>query len=102
MNFRYQSIKHKRMILREETVADSILQVLDEVKKRLGKNMIISCEKGVLVIRKRGYNSTVYSVNYKENALSQNTRVTMDGMITKVAIYREQESESSQEKPPKK
>lgn len=102
VKFQYQSIKHKRMILREETVADSIIQVLDEVKKKTGKKYVISCEKGVMVIRKRGYNSTVYSVNYKENALSQNTRITMDGMVTKVAIYREQESESDQEKPPKK
>lgn len=102
VKFQYQSIKHKRIILREETVADSILQILDEVKKKTGKKYVISCEKGVLFIRKRGYNSTIYSINRKENALSQNTRVTMDGMITKVAVYREQESESGQEKPPKK
>ena len=101
LNFQYKSIKHKRKIIREETISDAILSILDEVKKKTGTKYVIYCEKGVLTIRKRAYNKKIYTLNQKDSALSQNTRVTMDGMVTKVAIYRDQESEKK-ERPPKK
>ncbi|MBS7007052.1 XkdQ/YqbQ family protein [Anaerostipes sp.] len=101
LNFQYKSIKHKRKIIREEYISDAILTILEEVKKKTGIKYVIYCEKGVLTIRKRAYNKKIYTLNQKDSALSQNTRVTMDGMVTKVAIYREQESEKK-ELPPKK
>lgn len=102
LNFQYKNIKHKRTIIRDVNVSDAIIAVLNEVKKKTGTKYVISFEKGALTVKKRGTNSKIYTINSKESALTENTKVTMDGVITKVAIYREQESQSTKEQPPKK
>lgn len=102
LNFQYKSIKHKRTIIREVNVSDAIISVLNEVKKKTGTKYVISFEGGALTVKKRGTNSKIYTINRKESALTENTKVTMNGVITKVAIYREQESQSTKAQPPKK
>ena len=102
LNFQYKNIKHKRTIIRDVNVSDAIIAVLNEVKKKTGTKYVISFERGALTVKKRGTNSKIYTINSKESALTENTKVTMDGVITKVAIYREQESQSTKEQPPKK
>lgn len=102
LNFQYKNISHKRTIIRDTHVSDAIIAVLDEVKKKTGTKYVISCEKGVLTVKKRATNKKIYTINRKESALKENTKVTMDGVVTKVAIYREQEMQGNQEMPPKK
>lgn len=102
LDFQYESITHRRKIIREVCVSDAILEILEEVRKKTGTKYVISFEKGIMTIRKRGQNKKIYRIDSKESALKETTKVTMNGMITKVAIYREQEMQGAKEMPPKR
>lgn len=102
LDFQYKSIKHKRIIVRETNVSDAIIAVLEEVRKKTGTKYVISYEDRALTVKKRGTNKKIYVINKKKSALKENTKVTMDDMVTKVAIYREQDPQGNKEMPPKK
>lgn len=102
LDYDYEGTKHKRKVYRGEKVSDVLTKILKEAKKKTGTKYIVFCKKGIVYIRERGYNKKIYELNHKENALSQNTKVTMDGMVTKVSIYKEQEITGKKDKAPKK
>lgn len=86
MNYNYQSIKHGKLALRGNLADIITSDILDKVKERTGKKYVISSVKDVIQINPIGSNTAVYSIKAGENAVSTQTVVTMEGMITRVKI----------------
>lgn len=84
--FNYSQITHPKTVLRSQAISDSIIEILEEVKKKTGKKYVVYFEKDVLYINTVGTNTTIYSVKKRENALKISTEETMEGMVTKVVI----------------
>lgn len=88
IKYSYESIKHKKTVFRSDNISDIIITLLEEVKKKTGKDYVIRCEKGVMLIEHAGANKTVYKVQDKDNSASVSYNETMDGMVTKVKIIK--------------
>lgn len=84
--FNYESITHSKKILRCQYISDSIIEILDEVKKKTGKRYTIYSENDVMHIETMGQNTTVYGIKKKKNISRVKTTETLDGMVTKVVI----------------
>lgn len=86
MEYSYESITHSKLVLRG-TLSDIIMSdILDLVKDRTGNGYVILSSKDVIQIKGRGQNTTVYNIEYGKNAIGTLSRVTMDGMTTRVKI----------------
>ena len=86
LSYSYSSITHSKLALRGNLADIFIDDVLELVRERTGKKYVIRSEKDVMKVMNEGENSTVYSFNYGENAISTTSECTMDGMVTKVVI----------------
>lgn len=86
MKYNYLSIKHSKLALRGNLADIITSDILDKVRERTGKKYVISSVKDVLQIDQIGSNTVLYSIKAGENAVSTQTVVTMDGMITRVKI----------------
>ena len=88
VSFKYSSITHTQLIYHDKSIADILIDILDKVKKKTGKDYVIRMDKNVIVIDHVGTNSTVYKIADKSNALSVNYKQTMEGVVTKVQIVK--------------
>lgn len=86
LNYKYDSISHPKLLLRSQNISDSIIEVLDAVKKQTGKKYVIYSSKNVLYVDFVAQNKIVYTIKKKENAGGVKAHETMDGMVTKVVI----------------
>lgn len=86
LNYKYSSITHGKLVFRGRNLADIIIEILDEVKKKTGKKYVIRCEKGSMIIEPFGTNTTIYDIKQKQNAIKTSYSSTMDEMVTKVLI----------------
>lgn len=84
--FNYSQITHSKLALRSQAISDSIIEVLEEVKKQTGKKYVVYFDKDVMYVNTVGTNTTIYSVKKRENAIKISTEETMEGMVTKVVI----------------
>lgn len=87
LNYVYDKIKHPKLPFNNKTIADIIIELLDEVKKKKGTKYVIRGVKDSLQIRKVGTNTDVYHFQRQKSALSTKSNITKDGLITKVVIY---------------
>ena len=88
ISYKYESITHGKLVFQQERISDIFISILDEVKKKTGKDYVIYMEKNTVVIATVGTNSTIYKIEKKNNAIATSYRQTMDDMITKVMIVK--------------
>lgn len=86
LKYTYKSITHGKLVFRSEYIADIIIEILEQVKKKTGVKYVIRCEKGTMIIEPFGTNSTIYRLEHSKNTINTSYSTTMDGMITKVLI----------------
>ena len=86
LEYTYSSITHSKLALRG-TLSDIFTDdILDTVKKQIGKKYVILSEKGVMKVKHVGDNATIYKIHAGDNASSIGVQWTMDGVISKVVI----------------
>lgn len=88
ISFKYSSITHGKLTFHNENVADIIISILEEVKKKTGISYIIRMEKDTIVIDAVGSNTKAYQLTSKTNTISTNFNETMEDMVTKVLIVK--------------
>lgn len=88
ISYKYSSISHGKLVHHNESIADILISVLDEVKKKTGKDYVIRFENNVMVIETVGSNSTIYKIENGKNSLNVRYAQTMEGMVTKVLIVK--------------
>ena len=100
ISYKYASISHAKLVYQNQSIADIMVSILDEVKKKTGKGYVIYLDKDTIVIDYEGNNSTVYKISKGENAIRCNFVETMDGVVTKVQIVKAEtvSKDSSEEK----
>lgn len=88
VDYKFKTIAHELKQYRGNTLAEMILDCLEDVRKQTGeKYALYSKADGSLVIDYRGKNDSIYEFKAKKNAISTTSNVTMDGLVTKVKIY---------------
>ena len=87
LSYKWDSATHDKTVFRGNYVADQILDTLDKAKKKIGGDPVATYEKGTLTIQKVAYNKDIFHFKSGESAMSTNERITLDGLVTKVAIY---------------
>ena len=88
ISYKYQSITHGKLVFQQERIADIFIDILDEVKKKTGKDYVLQMDKNTIVVANVGVNSTIYKIEKKNNAIATAYRQTMEDMITKVKIVK--------------
>ena len=92
LQYDYSSIKHAKMVFKNKTIADQILDTLGEAKKKLKNEPVAIFDKQVLIIREKGSNTDVYSFKSDTNTVSTTERLTMDRLVTKVVVIGKEDS----------
>lgn len=87
LSYKWDSATHDKTVYRGNYIADQILDTLDKAKKRIGGDPVATFEQGTLTIQKAAYNTAIYHFKATDSAMSTSERMTMDGLVTKVAIY---------------
>ena len=86
-SYLWKSARHDKTVYRGTAVADQILDALEEGRKRLGERPVCTFSAGTLTVQGEGYNQTVYVFHAAESTIATSERLTMDGLVTQVAIY---------------
>ena len=88
ISYKYDSITHGKLSFHNDSVADIIIFILDEVKKQKGAGYVIYMDGDTVVIDFEGNNSTVYKLTNNDNTISTNFKESMEDMVTKVLIVK--------------
>ena len=86
LEYTYQSITHDVMPLKGALSDIFLSQILEKVRKQTGKRYVMYSEKDIVKISPAGENEKIYQIQRNENAISTESQVTMDGIITKIVI----------------
>lgn len=86
-NYQWQSATHDKKVFRGTYIADQIMNTLEDARKRLVRRYVATFASGTLTIQGEAYNSDIYVFKATESAMSTSERMTMDGLVTQVAIY---------------
>lgn len=87
ISYNYSSITHEKVLIKNKTISDIFIDLLDEAKKKSGgEKYIIRSTKGTMYIMRRGSNSRIYQFHAKENAISTTHKKSLDGVVTRVLI----------------
>lgn len=84
--YSYVSITHGKLPLKGKLSDILLTQILDEVKKQIGKRYVVRSVKDTLQIAEAGKNTTIYELSSDGSLLQTSSNTTMDGVITKVVI----------------
>ena len=88
LNYRWKSATHNKITFRgKDSVADQILNTLSDAQTRLGSRCVATYEGDTLTVQGESYNSTIYIFHASKSAIGTSERMTMDGLVTQVAIY---------------
>ena len=93
LNYQYESIKHAKISYRANTIADQILNTLNEAKRQLKTEPVAIFDKQTLIIRPRGQNKDVYVFEAAKNAVQTTERFTLDKLVTKVVVMGKEDKE---------
>jgi len=86
LQYQYETIIHSKLALKG-SLADIVLNdLLDSVQDRTETKYVVLCQNDALCVKHVGTNSTIWSFQAEENAISTQSAVTMDGLITKIFI----------------
>lgn len=86
LEYTYSSITHSKLALRGALSDIITADVLDKVKDRTGVKYTIRSEEDVIKVMPVGQNKTVYKIEAGKNAITTESEVSMDGVVTKVII----------------
>lgn len=87
LSYKWGNYKHGKLVYKGKTIAKSILDTLDEVKKKTGKRYVAKFSKDTLIIDFPGTNKYMYIISSENgNAIATDHTQTMDKMITRVVI----------------
>lgn len=86
LDYKYESIKHAKIVYRSAAVSDQILDTLDEAKRQLKTAPVALFDKQTLIIRPKGQNKDVYVFEAAKNAVQTTERMTLDKLVTKVVV----------------
>lgn len=86
LSYSYQSIRHPKLPLNNQLISDMLIEVLDAAKKQCGKKYTIRSEGDVMKIFTSGSNTTYYKFEKQKGIISGKSEISMDGLVTKVAI----------------
>lgn len=84
--YSYPSITHGKLPLKGKLSDILLTQILEEVKKQVGKRYVVRSVKDTVQITEAGKNATVYELSSQDLVLQTSSSVTMDGVVTKVVI----------------
>ena len=87
LDYKYATITHELKQWRGDKLAEMIIELLEEVRKKTGKKYCMYSDNNKLVISERGKNTTVYEFAAQKNAISTYSRVTLENLVTKVIIH---------------
>lgn len=87
LSYQWKNATHDAAVFRGNAIADQIMDTLDDAKKRLGERYVATYSAGTLTIQGEAYNQTIYYFDATKSALGTSERMTMDGLVTQVAIY---------------
>lgn len=87
LNYKWKSITHDKITFRGSNISDQIMDTLDDARKRLGERPVATYANGTLTIQGEAYNSKIYKFLAGQSAMNTTERMTMDGLVTQVAIY---------------
>lgn len=88
ISYKYHSITHGKLTFHNESIADIMVSILNEVKKQTGIGYVIRMDGDTVVIESEGSNKTVYKLTSKDNTVSTSFKESMDDMVTKVLIVK--------------
>ena len=97
ITYKYASISHDKLAFHNQYIADILISILEETKKKTGHNYVIYSEKGKIIVDYEGTNTTVFKLEKKKNAIAGAYNQTMDGMITKVQIVKTEKSDNEED-----
>lgn len=87
LSYLWKSATHDKTVFRGTYIADQILDTLDDARKLIGSRPVATYMGSTLTIQGEGYNNTIYVFKATQSAMSTQERMTMDGLVTQVAIY---------------
>lgn len=87
LTYDYSSTTHMLKQWRGSKISEMILECLEDVRKKTGEKYVLYSDNGNLVISGRGKNTTVYEFAAKKNAMATSSSITLEGVVTKVAVY---------------
>lgn len=87
LSYKWETATHDKTVFRGNYIADQIMDTLEAAKKKVGGHPVSTFEKGTLTIQKEAYNKDIYVFKAKDSAMMTSERMTMDGLVTKVAVY---------------
>lgn len=92
-NYQWQSATHDKLVFRGAYIADQIMDTLEEARKRLGQRYVATFADGALTVQGEAYNKDVYVFKAAESTISTSERMSMDGLVTQVAVYGAEDKE---------
>lgn len=87
LDYRWKSTTHDKSTFRGTNIADQIMDTLDDARMRLGSYPVATYAGGKLTIQGEAYNKPIYIFKAAESSVSTTERITLDGLVTQVAIY---------------
>lgn len=93
LDYRWESATHDKITYRGTAIADQIIATLDDAKRRLGKRYVATFDGSTLIIQGEAYNTDVYVFKAEESVTDTSERMTLDGLVTQVAIYGAEDKE---------
>lgn len=86
LSYSYASITHGKLPLNGRLSDILLTQILDEVKKQVGKRYVVRSVKDTIQIAEAEQNTTVYELSSQGAVLETSSNVTLEDVITKVVI----------------
>ena len=85
-------VSHGQLVYRTESLADVILKILDDAKKKGGDECVVRSSKGKVSIIPIGSNTTVYHFAADNSTLASH-KLSTAGMITRVIVIGEEDDD---------
>lgn len=93
LSYEWESTTHAKASFRSNSIADQILSTLEDAKRKLSSEPAVFFDRGTLYVKKEAYNSEVFVFDAAASAVSTSERLTLDRLVTKVAIYGAEDKE---------
>lgn len=89
-------VTHEKLLFRSGTLADNILDILDDAVKKGGPPTILRAREGKIDVVKRESNGTVYLLD-NEDTISVEQEVSITDLVTRVKVVGKQDSTNKEE-----
>lgn len=86
LDYRWAEISHAKKPYQNQYLSDIILDALEDVRKQVNSKYVVRSEQDVMVVDQPGTNTEIYLFD-GSNTMTISTRITMDGLLTRVAVY---------------